>query len=110
MVDGRKGLPRSGSSSSGFSFRRKSWKGFGDPRGDPSDSQRRTLEDWAGLKSLSFEKIGVGLNLYPPNERISFDARSDKTLLRDLVMVKTLKSAKLIHSDLLHVMEPMATS
>ena len=34
-----------------------------------------------------------------------------KTLLRDLIMVKTLrKGAKLIHSDLLQVMESMATN
>jgi len=68
------------------------------------------LKDWAGLKSLSFERIGSWVESLPSQrENLLLMLEVTKTLLRDLVMVKTLKKGlKLIHSDLLHVMEPMA--
>jgi DNA polymerase III gamma/tau subunit len=70
------------------------------------------LKDWAGLKSLSFERIGGWVESLPSQrENLLLMLEVTKTLLRDLVMVKTLKKApKLIHSDLLHVMESMATN
>jgi DNA polymerase III gamma/tau subunit len=70
------------------------------------------LKNWAGLKSLSFEKIGGWVESLPSQrENLLLMLEVAKTLLRDLVMVKTLKKgAKLIHSDLLHVMESMATN
>ena len=45
-----KGFDEAEASSPRFSFRRKPWKGFGDPRGDPSDSQRSTLEGLGGIE------------------------------------------------------------
>ena len=70
------------------------------------------LKDWVGLKSLSFEKIGGWVDSLPSQrENLLLMLEVAKTLLRDLVMVKTLKNGqKLIHSDLLRVMEPMATN
>jgi DNA polymerase-3 subunit delta' len=70
------------------------------------------LKDWVGLKSLSFEKIGSWVDSLPSQrENLLLMLEVAKTLLRDLVMVKTLKNGqKLIHSDLLHEMEPMATN
>jgi len=64
------------------------------------------------LKSLSFERIGGWVESLPSQrENLLLMLEVTKTLLRDLVMVKTLKKApKLIHSDLLHVMESMATN
>jgi DNA polymerase III subunit delta' len=70
------------------------------------------LKDWVGLKSLSFEKIGGWVDSLPSQrENLLLMLEVAKTLLRDLVMVKTLKNGqRLIHSDLLRVMEPMATN
>jgi DNA polymerase-3 subunit delta' len=70
------------------------------------------LKDWVGLKSLSFEKIGSWVDSLPSQrENLLLMLEVAKTLLRDLVMVKTLKNGqKLIHSDLLYEMEPMATN
>jgi DNA polymerase-3 subunit delta' len=70
------------------------------------------LKDWVGLKSLSFEKIGSWVNSLPSQrENLLLMLEVAKTLLRDLVMVKILKNGqKLIHSDLLKEMEPMATN
>jgi DNA polymerase III gamma/tau subunit len=70
------------------------------------------LKDWAGLKSLSFERIGNWVESLPSQrENLLLMLEVAKTLLRDLVMVKTLrKGAKLIHSDLLQVMESTATN
>jgi DNA polymerase-3 subunit delta' len=70
------------------------------------------LKDWVGLKSLSFEKIGSWVDSLPSQrENLLLMLEVAKTLLRDLVMVKALKNGqKLIHSDLLHEMEPMATN
>jgi DNA polymerase-3 subunit delta' len=69
------------------------------------------LKDWVGLKSLSFERIGSWVESLPSQrENLLLMLEVAKTLLRDLVMVKTLKKQpKLIHSDLLQVMESMAT-
>jgi DNA polymerase III gamma/tau subunit len=63
-----------------------------------------------GLKSLSFERIGSWVESLPSQrENLLLMLEVAKTLLRDLVMLKTLKEElKLIHSDLLHVMEPIA--
>jgi len=70
------------------------------------------LKDWAGMKSLSFESIGNWVESLPSQrENLLLILEVGKTLLRDLVMVKTLrKGAKLIHSDLQQVMESMATN
>jgi DNA polymerase-3 subunit delta' len=68
------------------------------------------LKDWIGLKSLSIEKMWSWAESLPSQrENLLLILEVAKTLLRDLVMVKTLKiEPKLIHSDLLPVMEPMA--
>lgn len=70
------------------------------------------LKNWVGLKSLSFERIGSWVESLPSQrENLLLMLEVAKTLLRDLVMVKTLeKEPKLVHSDLLQVMEPMATT
>jgi DNA polymerase-3 subunit delta' len=70
------------------------------------------LKDWVGLKSLSFEKMGSWVDALPSQrENLLLILEVTKTLLRDLIMLKTLKNGKkLIHSDLLDVMEPMATN
>src|SRR5512139_2056374 len=67
------------------------------------------LKDWVGLKSLSFEKMGGWVESLPSQrENLLLMLEVAKTLLRDLVIVKILKKEpKLIHSDLLSVMEPM---
>jgi DNA polymerase III delta subunit len=63
------------------------------------------------MKSLSFERIGSWVESLPSQrENLLLMLEVAKTLLRDLIMVKTLrKGAKLIHSDLLQAMESMAT-
>jgi DNA polymerase-3 subunit delta' len=70
------------------------------------------LKDWIGLKSLSPERIGSWVGSLPSErESLVLILEVAKTLLRDLVMVKTLKKEpNLIHSDLLPVMGPMATN
>ena len=70
------------------------------------------LKDWVGLKSLSFKRIGSWVESLPSQrENLLLILEVGKTLLRDLIMVKTLeKERKLIHSDLLPVMESMATN
>jgi len=68
------------------------------------------LKDWMGQKSLSPERIGSWVGLLPA-ERESLLLILDvaKTLLRDLVMMKTFKKKpNFIHSDLVPVMEPVA--
>ncbi len=69
------------------------------------------LKDWAGLKSLSFERIGSWVESLPSQRNnLLLMLEVTKTLLRDVVLVKTLeKGATLIHSDLRHVTESMAT-
>jgi DNA polymerase-3 subunit delta' len=73
--------------------------------------RKELLKNWVGLKSLSFERIGSWVESLPSQrENLLLILEVAKTLLRDLVMVKTLeKEPKLVHSDLLQVMEPMAT-
>jgi DNA polymerase-3 subunit delta' len=73
--------------------------------------RKELLKNWVGLKSLSFERIGSWVESLPSQrENLLLMLEVAKTLLRDLVMVKTLeKEPKLVHSDLLQVMEPMAT-
>jgi len=70
------------------------------------------LKDWVGVKSLSSERIGSWVESLPSQrENLLLILEVTHTLLRDLVMVKTLrKEAKLIHSDLLQPMESMATN
>jgi DNA polymerase-3 subunit delta' len=70
------------------------------------------LKDWVGLKSLSFEKMGSWVDALPPQrENLLLILEVTKTLLRDLILLKTLKNGKkLIHSDLREVMESMATN
>ncbi len=70
------------------------------------------LKEWVGLKALSFERIGSWVGSLPPQrENLLLILEVAKTLLRDLVMVKTLKRrTNLIHSDLVPVIEAMATN
>ena len=69
------------------------------------------LKNWVGLKSISIERMGSWVESLPSQrENLLLMLEVAKTMLRDLVMLKTLKKElKLIHSDLLHVMEPIAT-
>jgi len=73
-------------------------------------SRQDLLKEWAGLKSLSLERIGSWVESLPSQrESLLLMLEVAKTLLRDLIMVKALKKgAKLIHSDLRQVMESMA--
>jgi len=68
------------------------------------------LKDWIGLKALSIEKMWSWVESLPSQrENLLLMLEVAKTLLRDLVMLKTLKKEpNLIHSDLLPVMEAMA--
>ena len=68
------------------------------------------LIDWIGLKSLPIERMWNWVESLPSQrENLLLMLEVAKTLLRDLVVVKTLKKEpNLIHSDLLPVMEPMA--
>jgi DNA polymerase-3 subunit delta' len=69
------------------------------------------LMDFVGLKSLPFEKKeSWAESLSSDRENLILILEVAKTLLRDLVMMKTLKDkSKLIHSDLLREMEVLAT-
>ncbi len=69
------------------------------------------LIDFVGLKSLPFEKKEAWAESLSSNrENLILILEVAKTLLRDLVMIKTLKdSSKLIHSDLLQVIEVLAS-
>jgi DNA polymerase-3 subunit delta' len=68
------------------------------------------LKDWIGLKALSIEKMWSWVESLPSQrENLLLMLEVAKTLLRDLVMLKTLKKEpNLIHSDLLPMMEAMA--
>ena len=69
------------------------------------------LMDFVGLKSLPFEKKESWAELLSTHrENLILILEVAKTLLRDLVMMKTLKDvSKLVHSDLLQEMETLAT-
>jgi DNA polymerase-3 subunit delta' len=69
------------------------------------------LMDFVGLKLLPFEKKeSWAESLSSDRENLILILEVAKTLLRDLVMMKTLKDrSKLIHSDLLQEMEVLAT-
>jgi len=68
------------------------------------------LKEWVGLKALPFEKMEGWIESLPLHrENLLLIIEVAKTLLRDLIMVKTLKEgSKLIHSDLLQEMEMIA--
>jgi len=68
------------------------------------------LMDFVGLKSFPFEKKeGWAESLSSNRESVILILEVAKTLLRDLVMMKTLKhGSKLIHSDLSKEMEAIA--
>jgi DNA polymerase-3 subunit delta' len=70
------------------------------------------LKEWVGLKSLSFERIGSWVGSLPSQrENLLLILEVAKTLLRDLVIVKTLKKGTdLMHSDLAPIIEAMATN
>ncbi len=70
------------------------------------------LKGWIGLKSLSPERIGSWVGSLPSErDSLLLVLEVGKTLLRDLVMVKSFrKEPDLIHSDLVSVMERMATN
>ena len=69
------------------------------------------LIDFVGLKSLPFEKKeNWAESLSSHRENLILILEVAKTLLRDLVIMKTLKdSSKLIHPDLLQVIEVLAS-
>jgi DNA polymerase-3 subunit delta' len=69
------------------------------------------LMDFVGLKSLPFEKKeSWAESLSTHRENLILILEVAKTLLRDLVMMKTSKDvSKLIHSDLLQEMEALVT-
>jgi len=69
------------------------------------------LKDWAGSKSLSVEKMGNWVESLPSQrENLLLMLEVVKTLLRDMIVTKALrKEPKLIHSDLQHVIQTMAT-
>ena len=69
------------------------------------------LTDFVGLKSLPFEKKeNWAESLSSHRENLILILEVAKTLLRDLVIMKTLKdSSKLIHPDLLQVIEVLAS-
>jgi DNA polymerase-3 subunit delta' len=73
-------------------------------------SREELLKEWLGLKTLSFEKMDRWIqSLSPHRENLLLIIEVAKTLLRDLVVVKTLKQgSKLIHSDLLDALERVA--
>jgi hypothetical protein len=73
--------------------------------------REQLLKDCVGLKSLPFEKIGSWVGSLPSQrENLLLILEVAKTLLRDLVVVKTLKKeTRLIHSDLVQVIEAVAT-
>jgi DNA polymerase-3 subunit delta' len=68
------------------------------------------LKGWMGLKRPSFENLENWIESLPSQrENLLLILEVSKTLLRDLIMVKTLKDdSKLIHSDLLQEMENIA--
>lgn len=68
------------------------------------------LKEWIGSKSLSPERIASWVGSLPnERENLLLILEVAKTLLRDLVMMKTLKKGPdLIHSDLAPLMGPMA--
>jgi DNA polymerase III subunit delta' len=70
------------------------------------------LKDWIGLESLSIEKMWSWVESLPSQrESLLLLLEVAKTLLRDLVVLKTMKKEPtLIHSDLLPAMEPMAVT
>jgi DNA polymerase-3 subunit delta' len=73
------------------------------PRGD-------LLKGWLGLTSLSFEAMENWTETLPSDrERLISILEVAKTLLRDLVIIKTVHDrSKLIHSDLQEKMESIA--
>ena len=70
------------------------------------------LKEWVGLRTLPFETTGRWIESLPTHrEHLLLVSEVAKTLLRDLVMVRTRREGsnpELIHSDLLHEMERMA--
>ncbi len=70
------------------------------------------LKGWVGLKRLPFEKTERWIESLPSHrENLLLIIEVAKTLLRDLVMVKTWRKGsklELIHSDLFQEMERMA--
>ncbi len=72
--------------------------------------RERLLKEWIGLDTLSIEKMGEWvISLPSQREALLLILEIAMTLLRDLVLLKTLKrKVHLIHSDLLEVMEPLA--
>jgi hypothetical protein len=68
------------------------------------------LREWVGLRRLSFEKMERWLQSFPLHrENLLLVIEVAKTLLRDLIVVRTLRQgSKLIHLDLLQEIEMMA--
>lgn len=74
--------------------------------------REKLLKDLVGLKSFPFEKMEGWIESLPSQrENLLLILEVAKTLLRDLVMVKTVKdSSILVHCDLLKEMETLVKS
>lgn len=72
--------------------------------------RERLLKEWIGLETLSMERMRGWVISFPSQrESLLLILEIAKTLLRDLVILKTLeRKLPLIHSDLLEIMEPLA--
>jgi DNA polymerase-3 subunit delta' len=72
--------------------------------------RERILREWVGLKKLRFEEMEGWVESLPSGrEDLLLILEVTKTLLRDMVMIKTLRSgSKPIHLDLLQEIEAMA--
>jgi len=72
--------------------------------------RKELLMGWMGLKSLSIEEQEGWVESLPSQrENLHLILEMAKTLLRDLIVVKTLKDgSRLIHSDLTEEMEQIA--
>jgi len=72
--------------------------------------RERILKEWGGVKKLRFEEMEDWVESLPSGrEDLLLILEVAKTLFRDMVMIKTLKSGlKPIHLDLLQEIEAMA--
>jgi len=69
------------------------------------------LKDWVGLKTFSFERIERWIESLPSQrDHLILVLEVARTLLRDLILGKTLKDpSKLIHTDLSEAMEALSS-
>jgi DNA polymerase-3 subunit delta' len=74
-------------------------------------SREELLKNWVGLKTFSFERIERWIESLPSQrDHLVLVLEVARTLLRDLIMGKTLTDrSKLIHTDLLEEMEALSS-